>query len=220
MAGFKAGETVTARDLLYGAILPSGADACIGLANLAAGSEKEFVKLMNQRVKEIGLKNTNFTNCWGIHDKNHYSSVNDISVIMKLAYNNVTCRNVLSTFEYTTAATQQNPEGIELICVLGGRLQGFFIDKNGNGEDDDTAKIIGGKTGFTDEAGSCLATFCQDSQTGHIYVCVLVRCSSTEKSVIDSMTMYEKYLPGSTASIPDATATTTAAQQTTTTNAA
>ena len=218
MAGFKAGETVPAKDLLYGAILPSGADAAVGLANMAAGSEAAFVKLMNQRAKELGLKNTNFTNVSGIHNPNHYSTVNDMLVIMKVAYHNVTCRNVLNTFDYTTSKTSQNPEGIHLTCLLGGRLQGFFIDKNGNGENDDTAKVQGGKTGFTNDAKSCIATYCYDSETEHTYVCVLAKCASTEQSISEMMSMYEKYLPGSKAKIPDATtaaATTTTAAATT-----
>ena len=213
MAGFKAGEAVTARDMLYGAILPSGADACIGLANLVAGSEASFVKMMNDRAKELGLKNTNFVNTTGIHDPKHYTSVNDIAVIMKVANHNVTCRNVLNTLDYTTSKTTQNPEGIHLTCLLGGRLAGFYVDKNGNGADDDTAKITGGKTGFTDEAGSCCATLCDDSENEHTYICVLARSSSSEQAVKDSIAMYEKYLPGSKAKIPDATtkATTTKA---------
>lgn len=204
LAGFQPGDTVTARDMLYGAVMPSGADACIGLANLVAGSEEAFVKLMNDRAKALGLKNTNFVNSWGMHDPNHYSSVNDVAVMMKVANHNVTCQAVLNTFEYTTSPTASCPDGIQLYCVLGSRIQGFYIDKNGNGIDDDTAKVTGGKTGYTNEAGSCLATLCSDSETGHTYVCVVIRSTSTEQSIIDSLSMYEKYLPGSKAEIPDA----------------
>ena len=207
MAGFKAGESVTARDMLYGAILPSGADACIGLANLVAGSETAFVKMMNDRAKELGLKNTNFVNTTGIHDPKHYTSVNDIAVIMKVANHNVTCRNVLNTLDYTTGKTTQNPEGIHLTCLLGGRLAGFYIDKNGNGINDDTAKITGGKTGFTDEAGSCCATLCDDSENEHTYICVIARSSSSEQAITDTISIYEKYLPGSKAKVPDAVTT-------------
>ncbi len=233
MAGFKAGEKVTARDLLYGAILPSGADAVVGLENLVAGSEAAFVKMMNDRAKELGLKNTNFVNGSGIHDPNHYSTVRDIAVIMKVANHNITCRNVMNTSEYTTAKTTQNPQGIKLACLLSARLQGFFIDKNGNGANDDKARVLGGKTGFTDEAGSTIATICEDKETEHLYVCVLAKCKSTEQSVSETMAMYEKYLPGSKANVPDAVtaattttaagaapATTAAGQATTTTKKA
>ena len=72
MAGFAADEAVTMTDLFYGAILPSGADGCAGLAITIAGSEQEFAKLMNKKAKELGLKNSNFTNATGLFDKNHY----------------------------------------------------------------------------------------------------------------------------------------------------
>lgn len=220
MAGFKAGEKVTAKDLLYGAILPSGADATVGLANLVSGSEAEFVKLMNQRAKELGLKNTNFVNASGIHDPNHYTTVNDMLVIMKVANHNVTCRNVMCTFDYTTSRTQQNPDGIHLTCILGGRLQGFYIDKNGNGQNDDTASIEGGKTGFTNESKSCLATLCYDKETDHTYVCIVFKCTNTETSITETLQMYEKYLPGSKAKVADAEPAKTTTATTTTAKAA
>lgn len=213
MAGFQAGETVPAKDLLYGAILPSGADAVVGLENLVAGSEAAFVKMMNDRAKELGLKNTNFVNATGIHHANHYTSVHDVAVILKVAYHNVTCRNVLNSFGYTTSRTTQHPDGLELACLLNGRLSGYYVDKNGNGSNDDTAKIVGGKTGFTDEASNTIATICVDSEEDHTYVCVLARSASAEQAVSDSVAMYEKYLPGSKANVPDA-ATKTAATTT------
>ena len=209
-AGFKAGEKVTAQDLLYAAILPSGADGVVGLENLVAGSEAAFVKLMNQRAKELGLKNTHFVNAIGLHDPNHFSTVKDLAVIMKVANHNVTCRNVMSTVEHKTARTSQNPEGINLSSLLFGRLSGFYIDKNGNGSNDDTAKVTGGKTGFTDEAGNCMATLCDDTSTGHTYCCIVVKCSRMNVASAETMSMYEKYLPGSKAKIPDAVTTTSA----------
>ena len=62
VAGFLAGEEINMMDLLYGTILPSGADATIGLAIKLCGSEENFVKEMNKKAKELGLKNTNFKN--------------------------------------------------------------------------------------------------------------------------------------------------------------
>lgn len=65
MAGFAPGETVTVRDLLYGAMLPSGAECCETLARLVSGSEDNFAALMNQKAAELGMKNTHFTNPTG-----------------------------------------------------------------------------------------------------------------------------------------------------------
>ena len=65
MAGFVPDETVTVRDLLYGAMLPSGAECCEALARLVSGSEDNFAELMNQKAAELGMKNTHFTNATG-----------------------------------------------------------------------------------------------------------------------------------------------------------
>lgn len=78
MAGFVPDETVTVRDLLYGAMLPSGAECCEALAQLVSGSEENFAALMNQKAAELGMKNTHFTNATGLTDTEHYSSAADI----------------------------------------------------------------------------------------------------------------------------------------------
>ena len=74
MAGFVPGETVTVRDLLYGVMLPSGAECCEALAQLISGSEESFAALMNQKAAELGMKNTHFTNATGLTATEHYSS--------------------------------------------------------------------------------------------------------------------------------------------------
>ena len=69
------------KDMFYGTILQSGADAAVGLATYVAGSHEAFVEMMNQKLKELGIASTtNFTNCVGIHDKNHYSTAYDMAV--------------------------------------------------------------------------------------------------------------------------------------------
>ncbi len=66
------------RDLLYGAMLPSGAECCEALAQLVSGSEENFAALMNQKAAELGMKNTHFTNATGLTDTEHYSSAADM----------------------------------------------------------------------------------------------------------------------------------------------
>lgn len=82
MAGFVPDETVTVRDLLYGAMLPSGAECCEALAQLVSGSEENFAALMNQKAAELGMKNTNFTNATGLTDTEHYSSAADMAKLL------------------------------------------------------------------------------------------------------------------------------------------
>lgn len=191
-AGFEAGETVTMEDLLYSAILVSGADGTTGLANAVAGSEEKFVELMNAKIQELGLTGTNFVNASGLHNKNHYSTAIDIAVLTKAAMDNETCRKVLTTTSYTTSKTKQHKDGIELTSIVAQRIEGYYIDCDGDGEADDGISIEGGKTGFTDEAKYTLSTILDDN--GHTYICVTTKSKDELKSVEDQIAIYEKYL--------------------------
>ena len=109
MAGFLANERVAAIDLIYGVLLPSGAESCIGLANEIAGSEKNYVRLMNEKVEKLGMKNTHFTNSTGLHNTKHYSTVNDIAKLLEYALENDTFREVYTSKRHTTKATNLHP---------------------------------------------------------------------------------------------------------------
>jgi len=150
VAGFKVGEEVTVRDLIYGLILPSGGDGALGLAYHIAGSEEAFAELMNKKAQELGLKNTHFTNCTGLHGEEHYSTCHEIAIILEYAIRDDFMREVLTTYQYTTEITPQNPDGILLTSTLLSRM---------NGDESGTVFVQGGKTGYTNEAKNCLATF-------------------------------------------------------------
>lgn len=102
-AGFSKDEKVTVRDLFYGTVLPSGADAAVALATYIAGDQERFVGMMNDKLKELGLSDTaHMTNCVGIYDEDHYCTVYDMAMIMEAAVENELCREVLATHTYTT----------------------------------------------------------------------------------------------------------------------
>lgn len=145
MAGFVPDETVTVRDLLYGAMLPSGAECCEALARLVSGSEDNFAELMNQKAAELGMKNTHFTNATGLTDTEHYSSAADMAKLLQAALHNTTFRTI-----FTTEATAQHPEGVSLTSTLLGKLDGTELPTG--------TRIEGGKTGYTAAAGLCLAS--------------------------------------------------------------
>lgn len=191
-AGFEAGETVTMEDLLYASVLASGADGTNGLANAVAGSEEKFVELMNAKIQELGLTSTSFVNSSGLHNKNHYSTAQDIAVITKAAMENETCYKILTATKYTTSKTKQHEDGIELTSIVAARLSGYFIDCDGDGNADDGISVEGGKTGFTDEALYTLSTILDDN--GHKYICVTTKSKDEFKSVEDEIAIYEKYL--------------------------
>ena len=79
----EAGEVMTVEDLLKGIAIGSGNDATVAMSERIAGTEEAFVKMMNDRARELGLKNTNFKNSTGLDAENHYSSAFDMAMIAK-----------------------------------------------------------------------------------------------------------------------------------------
>lgn len=187
-AGFQDGEPCRIIDMLYGLMLPSGADAAVGLAIYTAGSEEAFVKEMNRMAEKMGLQNTHFTNCTGLHDVDHYSTANEIACILAYAMQNPLCRELMSTPEYTTAATTAHPEGLRLQSTVFARLPKILPEN---------ITIGGGKTGFTNAAGQCLATWAADA-TGNEYICIVAGCDGLKPmdAVYDTLTLYDQYLDG------------------------
>lgn len=161
MAGFQPNEKVKAIDLLYGTLLPSGADCCVGLADSVAGSEQEFVGKMNRKAELLGMSNTHFANSTGLQDENHYTTVKDISVLLRYALKNSTFRNIFTTARHSTASTNKHPDGITFKSTLYENLNRPALQ---------AGKILGGKTGYTDEAGLCLASLAQINGKDYILV--------------------------------------------------
>ncbi len=184
MAGFLDGEAVNMTDLFYGAILPSGADATAGLAISVAGSEEEFAKLMNKKAEELGLKNTHFTNASGLFNKDHYTTPEDMAIIVREAMKNELCREVLSTYQYTTAPTTQHPEGIPLTSTMFSKMYGT---------EPEGSDILGGKTGFVNESGHCIASFGKSETADTEYVCVTFRGTGGYPVVYDQIKLYTSY---------------------------
>ncbi|MBR7131962.1 MAG: D-alanyl-D-alanine carboxypeptidase [Clostridia bacterium] len=184
VAGFLDGEEVSINDLLYGTILPSGADAAMGIAIKLAGSEKAFVKLMNKRVEELGLENTCFDNVTGLHSENNYSSAYDMAVILRAAMENPLCRQVLSSYQHTTAQTPQNPNGILLSSTLFSYMYGT---------EPETATILGGKTGFVNESGYCIASFGKANSSGTEYIVVTLANSARWPAFYGQIDLYKSF---------------------------
>lgn len=181
-AGFSENEQVTVKDLMYGAILPSGADGTVGLAMYVAGSEEKFVDLMNKKAQELGMTNTHFMNSSGLHNDNHYSTLQDISKLMKAVMDKPNCKEIISTFKYTTEKTEQHPDGIELSSDMFSKMYG---------NEAAPVSIEGGKTGYTTEAGLCLASYAKlnDKQ----YIAVTAKGKGKNIMVLDTIELY-KYL--------------------------
>lgn len=184
VAGFLNGEEITMTDLLYGLILPSGADAAIALAEKISGGEAEFVKLMNKKAEELGLTDTHFVNTSGLYDSEHYTTAYDMAVILETALQNPVCKKVLSTYRYTTSKTPQHPEGIELSATLFDYMYGT---------EPETATVLGGKTGFVNESGYCIASYGKSNETDNEYIVVTLKNSSRWPAVHGQIDLYKQF---------------------------
>ena len=183
MAGFQPGEEVRAIDLLYGAMLPSGAECCITLADHIAGSDHSFVKLMNKKAADLGMKNTHFENATGLHNENHYTTVKDLAILLSNALQNDTFREIFTTFRHSTPPTNKHPGGITFYSTMYERLGSQNII---DGE------ILGGKTGYTDKAGLCLASLAKVGKYEYILITTGAKGDhhSKQYNIIDAIAVY------------------------------
>lgn len=179
-AGFEEGETITLTDLLYGIALPSGADATTAIAIYICDSEENFVQLMNEKAEALGLVNTHFTNASGLHDTDHYSTPLDMAMLMSYVMQNDICREILSTYQYTTSITEQHPEGILLESTMFSRMYGTEVEG---------ITIEAGKTGYTDEARHCLVSYASDAD-GKQYAAVTAQGPTYWRAVFDTFALY------------------------------
>ena len=138
----KAGEKMKVEDLLKGIAIGSGNDATVAMAERIAGTEEAFVKLMNDRAKELGLNNTNFKNSTGLDVENHYSTAYDMSVIARELVKHKKILEFTGTYEDYLRKDSASPFWL----VNTNRLVRFYQG------------VDGLKTGYTKEAGYCLTS--------------------------------------------------------------
>lgn len=181
-AGFQPEETVKAIDLLYGVMLPSGAECCIALANSIAGSEADFVKLMNEKAEQLGMEGTHFCDTTGLHDPDHYSTAKDMAVLLKYALRNDTFREIIESHYHSTGITNIHPDGITFYSTM---FKGLADSVVTGGE------IKGGKTGFTSDAGFCLASYAEIEGREYILVTAGAMDAGTPH-IDDAVTVYNR----------------------------
>ena len=184
MAGYVNGETVTMRDLLYGAVVPSGAEATEALAQAVAGSEEAFVAMMNEKAAALGLTNTHFMNTSGLHDENHYSTVREIALILQAALENEACTEILSAENYRASETEQHPDGLAMTNKFLYRVHHEYA-LNG-------AEITAAKTGYTAEAMNCCAS-AGTTPDGRSVICVTANAWTGDFCIEDHIALYTKY---------------------------
>lgn len=166
LSGFQPGDKPTIQDLLYGISLSSGADSCNALADVVTGHHpKKFISMMNQKAKEIGMKNTHFNNTSGLHDPEHYSTAGDMAVLLQYCLNNSVFQKIFSAKQYTTTPLASAPEGLTFSSTLWSVAKWYPTDG-----------LIGGKTGYTIPAGHCMAAW---ADVNHMHLVIVTAHADT-----------------------------------------
>ena len=147
------GDRISMRDLLYGLMMRSGNDAAIAIAEHISGSEEEFAVLMNAELQKIGATNTHFVTPNGMHNKNHYTTVYDMYLIMAEAIKNEEFVKILGTKDYTASYTSKDGILVTKEWTTTNKYQ------TGSEKMPDGVTVIGGKTGTTGNAKYCLVQY-------------------------------------------------------------
>lgn len=146
--GMTEGEELTLEQCLYGIMLASANEVSNAVAEHIGGDVETFVKMMNERAKQLGCTGTHFVNPHGLHDDNHYVTARDMALISRKAFNNKMFRKIIKTVEYHFPETNLVDEKRYFIN------HHKMISEEGMIYED----VIGGKTGFTDQAQNTLVT--------------------------------------------------------------
>jgi D-alanyl-D-alanine carboxypeptidase (penicillin-binding protein 5/6) len=175
-SGIKPNEKITYEDLLYGTMLPSAADCANALALKTSKNIDSFVELMNKKAQELNMNNTHFSNPIGM-DEDNYSTVKDISILLKYALKNQQFYKIFTTKEYKTT------NNITLESTLIEKSKPYNID---------ISTIHGSKTGFTDEAGNCLASI---TKINNVKYLLITTNADIQKSyhIMDAINIYNYY---------------------------
>lgn len=168
------GEEMTVEELVKGICIGSGNDAAVAMAEAIGGTEKEFVKMMNNKARELGLKNTNFVNACGLDDSNHYSSAKDMALI---AYELVKYDKILEyTGTYEDYLRKNSDKSFWLVNT--NKLVRYY------------SGVDGLKTGYTKLAGYCITTTAKKNNMRLITVVMGEETSAIRNSETTQMLDY------------------------------
>ena len=177
--GLKTGNVVTYRDLLYGIMLPSGADAVNVMAISLSGSVAGFVELMNDKAQELGLENTHFDNPIGMDSDDNYSTAADVAKLLLYSLENETFQTIFNAREYTIPSLN-----ITVKTTLISYSKSYGLD---------VTEITGAKSGFTDGAGLCLASTASIDDVNYLLVTMGASTENRSNAVRDTLEIYGYY---------------------------
>ncbi|WP_250277482.1 D-alanyl-D-alanine carboxypeptidase family protein [[Clostridium] colinum] len=177
--GMRENEQITMEQALHGVLLASANEVCMAIAEHISGNVEDFVELMNKRAQKLGAKNTHFVNPHGFHDDNHYTTSYDMALIMKEAIKNEEFVKYINTPTYRISTT--NIVNEERVLNNSNKLilktSPYYYEY-----------CIGGKTGFTNEAGNTLVTY---AKKDNIELISVVMRDEGYKVYDDTKTLFE-----------------------------
>ena len=179
VVGLKVGQKVSYRELLYACVMASGADATNAIAISMSGSVDKFVSLMNNKAKELQLSNTSFANPIGFDDKNNYSTVEEVAILLKYALKNDTFKQIFITDLY-----EFKDKSITVKSSM---------RESGKHANIDTSMILGAKTGYDIDAGRCLASIAYDKKNDINYLLVTTGADDDYNKMYNVKDAYELY---------------------------
>lgn len=161
-----AGEKLTMEQCLYGILLMSANEVCNGVAEHIAGSTENYVKMMNQRAKELGCTGTHFANTNGLWQKDHYTTAHDMALIARAAYRNPEFAKITGTKRYNIPKTNKSKTGHPCHnhhgMLLAGNYPQYVYEY-----------CVGGKTGYTNKCRYTLVTYAK--KNGMTLVSVIMK---------------------------------------------
>lgn len=189
MCGLEAGDSISMKDLLYGLLLHSGNDASMAVAEHVSGSIDAFVNLMNIEAASLMAVQTHFSNPSGLHDDDHYTTVYDMYLMFNACIKNETFAMIIDTPSYAGTVTHSNGTSERITW----KATNYYFQNNTQPPSNVT--VLGGKTGTTDEAGSCLLLYTKDA-AGKSYIAIIMKAGS--KAVLyDKMNLLLSLIPAS-----------------------
>lgn len=170
MCGFEAGDIVTLDELFHGLVVYSGNDAAMAIAEHLGGTAEHFVEMMNEEAKALGATNTHFANPHGLHDDNHYTTAYDIYLMLNEALNYDYFVDTMQLPVYNLSVTRGGETVVLHLDATDHYLTGEATAPAG-------VTVLGGKTGTTSKAGSCLAILSQN-EYGAPYVSIVLKAAT------------------------------------------
>ena len=165
-AGLVAGEEMSLDNMLYCIMLWSANEGCNVIGEHISGNVESFVELMNNTAQALGMENTHFANTHGLHDENHYTTVRDMTILARWAWNNETFRRYATTTAYEVPAT--NKSDVRVLHTTN-YLTSTDVDARYY-----YSYASGIKTGYTTPAGGCLISTATDGDAE--YMSIVMGC--------------------------------------------